>query len=307
MKPSFLSLAALLFLVVAAHGGDLVPTITFQQSSDYDQNFFPYLFVGGPPPYAALYDANGYLTKGTRYSAATLIYDTAPDTIPTNNQFLDFAMDVDFRATSRQGGISLFFHSLNSRQKALAVDFNLFTIGPFTNSYSLTYYEDFGPSIGYLGFLQSQTTYPGAFDTWLHLNLEVHTAGTHTTATTSVYNSQTIFTPATLIASSSFDFLSSFFSVPGELGVSLHSSGPYAVSADNFSVSRSVPEPSTIMYVYLTVLGLVGRRSLRRTGPNHALQRTAPCVTVAAPRRPTAQLPRRTPLSLSLGSLGDLP
>ena len=39
--------------------------------------------------------------------------------------------------------------------------------------------------------------------------------------------------------------------------------------------------------------------------PNHALQRTAPCVTVAAPRRPTAQLPRRTPLSLSLGSLGD--
>ena len=38
--------------------------------------------------------------------------------------------------------------------------------------------------------------------------------------------------------------------------------------------------------------------------PNHALQRTAPCVTVAAPRRPTAQLPRRTPLSLSLRSLG---
>ena len=42
-----------------------------------------------------------------------------------------------------------------------------------------------------------------------------------------------------------------------------------------------------------------------RTRPNHALQRTAPCVTAPAPRSPTAQEPRRTPLSLSLGSLGD--
>ena len=41
--------------------------------------------------------------------------------------------------------------------------------------------------------------------------------------------------------------------------------------------------------------------------PNHALQRTAPLVTVAAscPPRPAAQQPRRPPLSLSLGSLGD--
>ena len=38
--------------------------------------------------------------------------------------------------------------------------------------------------------------------------------------------------------------------------------------------------------------------------PNHALQRTAPHVTVAASRRPTTQLPRRAPRSLSLGSLG---
>ena len=60
--------------------------------------------------------------------------------------------------------------------------------------------------------------------------------------------------------------------------------------------------------------------------PNHALQRTAPRVTVAAissldPSRPsmalsyarsrllrsTSQLPRRAPQSLSLGSLGDSP
>jgi len=41
--------------------------------------------------------------------------------------------------------------------------------------------------------------------------------------------------------------------------------------------------------------------------PNHALQRTAPCVTApasAAALPPTMQVPRRTPLSLSLGSLG---
>ena len=62
-----------------------------------------------------------------------------------------------------------------------------------------------------------------------------------------------------------------------------------------------------------------------RTAPNHALQRTAPRVTVAAisssdPSRPsgalsyvrclllrsTTQLPRRAPQSLSLGSLGVL-
>jgi hypothetical protein len=41
--------------------------------------------------------------------------------------------------------------------------------------------------------------------------------------------------------------------------------------------------------------------------PNHALQRTAPCVTAPASTAafpPTMQVPRRAPLSLSLGSLG---
>gem|GEM_PF-3516534 len=44
--------------------------------------------------------------------------------------------------------------------------------------------------------------------------------------------------------------------------------------------------------------------------PNpYALQRTAPCVTAPASTAafpPTMQVPRRTPLSLSLGSLGRL-
>ena len=49
------------------------------------------------------------------------------------------------------------------------------------------------------------------------------------------------------------------------------------------------------------------QRRLELTWPNHALQRTAPCVTAPASTAafpPTAQVPRRTPLSLSLGSLG---
>ena len=43
--------------------------------------------------------------------------------------------------------------------------------------------------------------------------------------------------------------------------------------------------------------------------PNHALQRTAPCVTAPASTAafpPTMQVPRRTPRSLSLGSLGGI-
>ena len=47
---------------------------------------------------------------------------------------------------------------------------------------------------------------------------------------------------------------------------------------------------------------------MRPETPNHALQRTAPCVTApasAAALPPTMQVPRRTPRSLSLGSLGD--
>ena len=43
--------------------------------------------------------------------------------------------------------------------------------------------------------------------------------------------------------------------------------------------------------------------------PNHALQKTAPRVTVAASATafpPTSQLPRRTPLSLSLWSFGGV-
>ena len=42
---------------------------------------------------------------------------------------------------------------------------------------------------------------------------------------------------------------------------------------------------------------------------NHALQRTAPCVTAPASTAafpPTMQVPRRTPRSLSLGSLGGI-
>ena len=47
-------------------------------------------------------------------------------------------------------------------------------------------------------------------------------------------------------------------------------------------------------------------RKSERT-PNHALQRTAPCVTAPASTAafpPAMQVPRRTPRSLSLGSLG---
>ena len=43
----------------------------------------------------------------------------------------------------------------------------------------------------------------------------------------------------------------------------------------------------------------------RPATPNHALQRTAPAVTHAAPSRPTAQHVRHPAQSLSLGSLGD--
>jgi len=48
-------------------------------------------------------------------------------------------------------------------------------------------------------------------------------------------------------------------------------------------------------------------RKSERT-PNHALQRTAPCVTAPASTAafpPAVQVPRRPPRSLSLGSLGD--
>ena len=52
---------------------------------------------------------------------------------------------------------------------------------------------------------------------------------------------------------------------------------------------------------------LVPRFMTTAATPNHALQRTAPCVTApasAAAFPPAMQVPRRTPLSLSLGSLG---
>jgi hypothetical protein len=70
--------------------------------------------------------------------------------------------------------------------------------------------------------------------------------------------------------------------------------------------AATVPEPSTFLFL----VGALGFLSLRRnrTGPNHALQRTAPHVTAAASGlrlSATVQPPRRAPRSLSLGSLGD--
>ena len=54
---------------------------------------------------------------------------------------------------------------------------------------------------------------------------------------------------------------------------------------------------------------IITRRLSRQmtAAPNHALQRTAPCVTAPASTAafpPAMQVPRRTPLSLSLRSLG---
>ena len=49
---------------------------------------------------------------------------------------------------------------------------------------------------------------------------------------------------------------------------------------------------------------------IQPTSPNHALQRTAPCVTAPASTTafpPAMQVPRRPPPSLSLGSLGVAP
>ncbi len=59
---------------------------------------------------------------------------------------------------------------------------------------------------------------------------------------------------------------------------------------------------------FLLLGSLCGSISRMAATPNHALQRTAPCVTAPASTAafpPTMQVPRRTPLSLSLGSLGD--
>ena len=57
-------------------------------------------------------------------------------------------------------------------------------------------------------------------------------------------------------------------------------------------------------------MGNSTRQMTHTERPNHALQRTAPCVTApasAAAFPPTMQVPRRTPQSLSLGSLGVTP
>ena len=83
----------------------------------------------------------------------------------------------------------------------------------------------------------------------------------------------------------------------------------------------TVPEPSAFVLIAFALVWL-GYFRIRRTGPNHALQRTAPRVTVAAFHvcsrlvrswrcltsvasffAPPSQLPRHAPLSLSFGSL----
>ena len=79
--------------------------------------------------------------------------------------------------------------------------------------------------------------------------------------------------------------------------------------------SSLVPKPVRSISTFTTTLLCFVRpvatrpfmmRLLNPTWPNHALQRTAPCVTApasAAALPPTMQVPRRTPRSLSLGSL----
>ena len=63
----------------------------------------------------------------------------------------------------------------------------------------------------------------------------------------------------------------------------------------------------SLAYFYHFYFNTFVAESRKPATPNHALQRTAPCVTAPASTTafpPTMQVPRRTPPSLSLGSLG---
>ena len=96
---------------------------------------------------------------------------------------------------------------------------------------------------------------------------------------------------------------------PGEVWLLDHGGPPefVAFSCGTHSTRHSKPVRTASSFVAMTT------NPNRPETPNHALQRTAPCVTApasAAAFPPAMQVPRRTPLSLSLGSLGysrDLP
>ena len=104
-----------------------------------------------------------------------------------------------------------------------------------------------------------------------------------------------------------------------------HLSAPSYLSqpSSGFSATQNSRQPHTLSTRLSTSFSLIGLvivhphqdyqqlsstpQPMRRT-PNHALQRTAPCVTAPASTAalpPAMQVPRRTPRSLSLGSLGD--
>ena len=83
---------------------------------------------------------------------------------------------------------------------------------------------------------------------------------------------------------------------------------PSFLRAVRFTVASVRSQVAPASPVCSAVIGRgFAEQSTNAEWPNHALQRTAPCVTVAASTTafpPTTQLPRRTPLSLSLRSLG---
>ena len=82
---------------------------------------------------------------------------------------------------------------------------------------------------------------------------------------------------------------------------------PSFLRAVRFTVASVPSQVAPASPVCSAVIGRgFAEQSTNAEWPNHALQRTAPCVTVAASTAafpPATQLPRRTPLSLSLGSL----
>ena len=112
----------------------------------------------------------------------------------------------------------------------------------------------------------------------------------------------------------------SFFSVHRELHASRRSTRSSSTRLDRLAVLGCsplyAPREFTLSRGSRSGVHRESRRSSRnsfmtsipnRTAPNHALQRTAPCVTApasAAAFPPAMQVPRRTPRSLSLGSLG---
>ena len=232
--------------------------IDFDVQSDFTDNFF----VTNP---TVAWDSRGFVRGGTLGDTATTVYDTTPDTAPTNLYDGNYQIDFDLRFTATGGNpfVGVYFKTDGTaartsplvliRERGADDEYFFRSAGDLATASSGATLES-----GRLGDSVVDATFN-------HIRLTVDEVNSATQLQVTVEGWATPDATETPIWNRSYTYSvadSANFLGAGEVGFYFNPSNSGAnIDIDNFEVT-AVPEPSSLALAALGGFALLGRRKL---------------------------------------------